>query len=112
LANVQEAISSCCKTTNKIGSPYDVGIAAQTILLGAVEKDLGGCMLANINREKIKTALQLPDDLEILLVIALGKPKEQIVIDEINDGDNIKYWRDENHVHHVPKIKLTDVIVK
>ncbi len=99
-------------TTNKIGSPYDVGIAAQTILLGAVEKDLGGCMLANINREKIKTALQLPDDLEILLVIALGKPKEQIVIDEINDGDNIKYWRDENHVHHVPKIKLTDVIVK
>lgn len=99
-------------TTNKIGSPYDVGIAAQTILLGAVEKDLGGCILANINREKIKTALQLPDDFEVLLVIALGKPKEQVVIDEITADDDIKYWRDENHIHHVPKIKLADVIIK
>ena len=30
----------------------DRGIAAQTMLLGAVEKGLGGCMIASIDRER------------------------------------------------------------
>lgn len=96
----------------KAGSPYDIGIAAQTILLAAVEKGYGGCMLGNIHREELKKDLQLAEDLEILLVLALGKPKETVVIDDISPGENIRYWRERDGTHHVPKIKTEDLILK
>ena len=88
----------------------DHGIAAQSILLGAVEKDLGGCMLGAINKPKLKENLGIANYLEVLLVIALGKPKETVVIDPAIDGD-IKYWRDEHHIHHVPKRSLEEIII-
>lgn len=91
--------------------PFDVGIAAQTILLGAVEAGFGGCMLANIQREKLKTALRLPADAEILLVIALGKPKETVVLEEIDADGDTKYYRDADGTHHVPKRKLEDILL-
>lgn len=93
-----------------IGGPA-YGIAAQSILLGAVEMGLGGCMIANLQRAGLRSALQIPENLEIVLVIALGKPKECVVIDEIKVDGDIKYWRDEKQVHHVPKLKLHDVIM-
>lgn len=90
---------------------WDHGIAAESILLGAVEKGLGGCMFGSIDKENLKSDLKIDDRYEILMVIALGKPKEIVVIDEIDYGDDIKYWRDENKVHHVPKRKLKDIIL-
>jgi nitroreductase len=89
---------------------YDVGLACQSILLGAVEKGLGGCMFGSVNREQLREYLTLPKEYDITLVIALGKPKEEIVIDEVVDG-NIKYWRDDKQVHHVPKRKLEDLLL-
>ena len=89
----------------------DHGIAAQSILLGAAEKGLGGCMISTIYREQLRAALKVPDRYEILLVVALGKPKEEVVIEEIEAGKDIKYWRDENQVHHTPKRKLVDIII-
>jgi nitroreductase len=89
---------------------YDCGIAAQSILLGAVEKDLGGCMIAAINKEGLRKALNIPEKYEILLVIALGRPVEKVVIDDIKNGD-VKYWRDEQDVHHVPKRTLDELIL-
>lgn len=96
---------------NKMVGGVDHGIAAQSILLGAVEKGLGGCIIFGIKREELSKTLQIPDQYEILLVLAIGKPKEEVVIDEINVGEDIKYWRDENQVHHVPKLKLSDVVL-
>ena len=96
---------------NKMVSPIDYGIAAQTILLGAVERGLGGCMVANINKPKLYESLNIPDKFEILLAIALGKPKETVVIDEIEPDGDIKYWRDIDQVHHVPKRKLQDIVM-
>lgn len=87
------------------------GIIAQSILLGAAEKKIGGCIFASIQRKKLAENLNLSEDYEIMLVIALGKPKEKIVIDEIEKDGDIKYWRDENQVHHVPKRKLEDIIL-
>ncbi len=89
---------------------YDAGIACQSILLGATEKGLGGCMFGSVQRESLKELLDIPDKYEILLVIALGKPKEKVVLEDAIDG-NIRYYRDENLVHHVPKRKLEDLLL-
>jgi len=92
-------------------SPYcDHGIAAQSILLGAGEKGLGGCMIGSIQKKKLCQLLKIPDRFEILLVIALGKPIEKVVIETARNGD-IKYWRDENDIHHVPKRPLEEIIL-
>jgi len=88
----------------------DHGIAGQSIMMGAVEKGLGGCMLGSIDREGIQKRLKIPNQYEILLVIALGKPKEKVVIENLNK-DNMKYWRDKDNIHHVPKRSLDDIIL-
>lgn len=90
----------------------DHGIAAQTILLGAVEKDLSGCIIGSINRKGLQKDLKIKTTLEVLLVIALGKANEKIVLESVQLDGSIEYWRDENDIHHVPKRKLKDIIVK
>jgi nitroreductase len=86
------------------------GIAAQSILLGATEMGLGGCMIGSIHRDNLRKFLKIPARYEILLVIALGEPKERVVIVEAKEGD-IKYWRDTNKTHHVPKRSLREIIL-
>jgi nitroreductase len=88
----------------------DHGIAAQSMLLGAVEQGLGGCMIGSINRKKLREKLALPDRFEILLIVALGKPIEPIVLDDVKDK-NIKYWREADGTHHVPKRTLSELII-
>ena len=90
----------------------DHGIVSLAILLGAVEKGLGGCIFASINRKQLTIDLNIPEKFEILYVIALGRPKEKVVLEKIGkDGDH-KYWRDENNIHHVPKRSVDDLIFK
>ena len=89
----------------------DCGIAAQSILLGAVEKGLGGCMIATIRKKELAQALNLDPRYEILLVISIGKPKEKVVIEPLGKDGDTKYWRDEQGVHHVPKRALDDIIL-
>lgn len=88
----------------------DHGIAAQSIMLGATEEGLGGCIIASIKRDELADELRIPDKFEILLVLAIGKPVEKVVIDDIKD-DDVKYWRDKDKTHHVPKRKLSDLII-
>ncbi|MFQ9510995.1 MAG: nitroreductase family protein [Lachnospiraceae bacterium] len=90
----------------------DEGIAAQSIFLGATEMGLGGCYIMNCNREKLSEVLKLEDQFAISMVIALGVPKEEVLIEDLQQDGDYKYWRDENQVHHVPKRLLADVIVK
>lgn len=92
-------------------SGCDHGIAAQSILLGATEKGLGGCMIASIERQGLCQALEITPQYEILLVLALGKPKETVVIETVGPGGDTKYWRDSKGVHHVPKRALDDIII-
>jgi nitroreductase len=89
----------------------DHGIAAHSILLGATEEGLGGCIIASITREELCDDLKIPDRYEVLFIIALGKPVETVIMDEINN-DDVKYWRDEKGIHHVPKRDLKDLIIK
>lgn len=90
---------------------WDHGLACQSILLGAVEEGFGGCMFGAIDRKGLAKVLEIPEQYEILLVMALGKPKEEVVLEELADPKNVKYWRDEQGVHHVPKRKLEDLIL-
>ena len=89
---------------------FDHGVAAQSIMLGATTEGLGGCMIASIKKDELKDNLKLSDRFEILLVLALGKPIEKVIIEEVKDN-NIKYWRDADNTHHVPKRKLNDLIL-
>ena len=90
----------------------DQGIAAQTIFLGAREKGLGGCMHGSIKQPELRAILDIPARYEILLVLSLGKPKEEVVIDELPPDGSVKYYRDAAGVHHVPKRALDDIILR
>lgn len=89
----------------------DHGIAAQSILLGAAERGLGGCIIATVRKEGLRQALNIPAHLEILLVLALGAPKEIVQIEAVGPDGDIRYWRDEQGVHHVPKRSLEEIIL-
>jgi nitroreductase len=89
----------------------DHGIASQSILLGAREKGLAGCIIASINRERLRDILKIPESLEILLVLAIGKPRENFVIEPVGSDNDITYWRDNEGGHHVPKRDLDDIVV-
>ncbi|WP_372751165.1 nitroreductase family protein [Labilibaculum sp.] len=97
---------------DSLGKNYfsDDGIAVQNLLLGAVEKGYGGCILRAFKEKELREILQIDEAYKIIQVVALGKPKEKVVLEEMQDED-IKYWRDENQVHHVPKRNLNDLIV-
>ncbi len=87
------------------------GIAAQSILLGATEKGLGGCMIGSTKKPELAQALNIPPRYEILLVLALGKPKETVILETVGPEGDIKYWRDSQGVHHVPKRPLDEIIL-
>ena len=95
-----------------LGSKFeiDLGICAQTILLGASERNLGGCMIGTIRRDAVRSLFQIAEHLEILLVIALGKPVEKVIVEQVSEG-NIRYWRDTDLTHHVPKRSLDEILI-
>ena len=89
----------------------DHGIAAQNIMLGATEAGLGGCMISSMKMDDLMDEFGIPETFEVLLVLALGKPVEKVIIEDLKE-DDIKYWRDSGKTHHVPKRSLKEIIVK
>ena len=90
--------------------PCDFGITAQTMMLAAVEKGLGGVMIGAINKIGLRKALELPSHLEILLVLALGKTIEQMIIAPMGKDGNTQQWWETKEIRHVPKRALEDII--
>jgi len=89
----------------------DAGIAMQSILLGAVESGFGGCIFGSVDRKLLQAELSIPEHFEILFVMALGKPNEKVVIEDASADGDIKYWRDESGIHHVPKRSLNELVI-
>jgi nitroreductase len=87
----------------------DLGIATQNLLLGAAEKGLGGCRIASL-APGLRDVFDLDDHLQVLQVIALGRPAEAVFLNEQGPGEDIKYWRDTDQIHHVPKRPLQEII--
>lgn len=89
----------------------DVGINAQTILLAAVEAGYGGIMIGNIDRDKLRKALAIDERYDIRLVLAVGKPAEDIILEELKPGQSAAYYRDAEDRHHVPKRTLCEIVI-
>ena len=98
-------------TPQDVNPQWDEGIAGQTILLAATEQGLGGCFIGNIRKEKLAAVLNLPEGYKVDLCIALGYPKEEVVLEDIAGDGDIHYYRDDNQVQHVPKKKLDDILI-
>lgn len=90
----------------------DHGIAAHAIMLGATERGLGGCVIGSFEKRGIRKALGIDESrFEILLILALGKPAEEVILENVGDTGDIRYWRDEEGRHHVPKRPLDELIL-
>ena len=94
-----------------VNDEVDAGIVGQTMLLAATEAGFGGCFFGNVKRDELKTQLNIPSELKIVYVIAFGYPKEEVVLEDIPADGDIKYYRDENQVHHVPKKRIEDIVL-
>jgi len=88
----------------------DVGIVAQTMLLTAVEMGLGGCMIGNFSADSLHAALGLDEAVRPLLVVAIGKPDETVILTDAADGQT-GYYRDGQDRHFVPKRALKDIVI-
>lgn len=93
------------------GVRVDLGIAAQTIMLGVAAQGLGCCMVGAFDRDVVEVALEVPQEYEVQLVLALGAPAERRVLEPLGEDGSIRYWRDAEGVHHVPKRSLDDVLL-
>lgn len=89
----------------------DVGICSEIIMLSAAEHGLGGCIIGSADARKLSDTFALSENLLPQLVLTFGVPDETVVIEDAEGGD-VKYYRDENNVHHSPKRKLSDIIIK
>lgn len=89
----------------------DLGVAGQIIQLGLACAGLGCCMLANIDAGDIHSIVGFPEDISVLLVLAVGVPAESICLDELQEGQGTAYWRDDAGRHHVPKRSLESVLL-
>lgn len=94
-----------------VNDEVGAGIVGQTMLLAATEAGFGGCFFGNIKRDELKAQLNIPADLKIVYVIAFGYPKEKVVLEDIPADGDIRYYRDENQVHHVPKKRIEDIVL-
>jgi nitroreductase len=91
---------------------FDAGIAAQTIMLAAAAKDLGGCIIGSIDKKRLAGIIALPKGYDIQLVLAIGYPAEQVVLESIPADGDTRYWQDEQGIHHVPKRALQDIVLE
>ena len=89
----------------------DAGIVAQTMMLGALELGFGGCIIGSGTPATLAEILNLPSHLVPVLVLGLGVPEETVVLTEAQNGA-VKYYRDENDVHYVPKRPLSELIIE
>lgn len=91
---------------------FDLGIASQNLLLGAEEIGIAGCRIGAFSVGPLHRLLQLEQRYQILLVVALGYPAETVLLEEMGQDGDVRYWHDAQGVHHVPKRKLADILVE
>jgi nitroreductase len=92
---------------NRLDTSYDVGMAAENMMLVALEEGIGSCVITSFKQGKLREVLNIPDKYEIAMALALGYPDESPVLEVATDS--IKRWIDSEGVRHIPKRKLEDI---
>ena len=92
----------------KAGGERDAAAGIENIVLAALEEGIGSCWLGSIERERLRSILNIPQHCEIDSVVAIGYPRESPVVEEMKDS--IKYWKDNKNILHVPKRRLEDIL--
>jgi len=90
----------------------DLGIATQSLLLGAAEQGVYGCRIGAFAHGPVHRLLQLEDHCKVLLLVALGYPAETVVLEELGSEGAVRYWHDAQGVHHVPKRTLAQILIE
>ena len=90
----------------------DMGVAAQTMQLGAMSRKIGCCIVLSFDPRVVRDVLELPENLEPLLVLAFGVPKEVRHVVPMPADGSCKYWRDSEQTHYVPKRSLDALIIR
>ncbi|WP_018125443.1 nitroreductase family protein [Desulfovibrio oxyclinae] len=101
-----------CSPKGRGAPKIDVGIAAQTVMLAAHSAGLGGCMIGSFDAKRVARILEMEDEHDPLLVLALGVPDEKVVMEPLPNGGDVRYWRDSEGVHHVPKRAPEDLVIR
>lgn len=91
-------------------SMVDLGIGTQNMLLAATTMGIGGCRIGSIS-PSLHTLFTIPSHLTIELIIAIGGPAEQVIVDESSNEQDTRYWRDSVGGHHVPKRSLNETLI-
>ena len=89
----------------------DAGIAAQTIQLAAHTRGIGTCMHASFVRPACMELLRVPEDMQIILILALGVAKEERRLAPMPASGDFAYWRDAQGVHHIPKRTVSELVL-
>lgn len=89
---------------------FDLGIATQSMLMGAAEQGIMGCRIGNFS-PKLQEVFEVPEGFDLLLVLALGAPAEEVILELVGMEGDIKYWRDDKGKHHVPKRGLSEILL-
>lgn len=65
------------KVANQHYAQIDIGIAAANITLCATQLGLGSCIIGHFNESKVKGLLNIPKNIPVRLIIALGYPTSE-----------------------------------
>lgn len=90
-------------------APFDVALASENISLAAWEEGVGSCLLGAFSKDKVTELLNIPENYDLALLVALGYPAHKAQIEEM-EGNKVEYWRDEDGTFHVPKRPLKKLI--
>lgn len=105
-------IANTADSVNDIFTARDEGIAAQTIMLAATEAGFGGCMIGSFGKASVTKICGVDgENLRVDLILALGKPVEQVVLVEPDEEHGLHYYRDDQQVHYVPKRPLDSILL-
>ena len=97
-----------CEASKKKSCQFDLGAAATTLMLAAEGEGIATCCLGAFDHQALSSALNLSEDTEPLLVMAMGYPAQ--VSRSVPFAGDVKYYVGEDGALCVPKRSVSDIL--
>ncbi len=88
----------------------DIGASAENMSLTARGEGIGCCWIGAFKKKEINKIIGVPENLSAELILALGYPMEKPILEDMERGSSIKYYKDDSGILHVPKRRLEDIL--